>query len=396
MLERVCVPALEPEQIQFDLGVLAESLIFYGEVHIVLTHSSLKGLLAQLGPELLIELAVEKYLHVSYIDHGFIIFTANKGTPRERHDAGFAHPRHNDVASVAQEEFIRVIGKQGRGRRLANKFSNAVGTVAYPTTIPTSVTRDMQEGIYLEAYVRRRLARANPSISESLLREISYRYSLVPGEGYRLETNVNLQELRTKGIDVSDIADQASVLAHYGTIVADTSIWAGLQTEVAVTTRQEDALTSRVDSLLQRSSNSQDQLEAFQAFVFDDGRALREAINWNPSEFRSLLPVADKARRFRKWLANQPPEVDLVKAYYKEVVADSWIDRLPGKSSRWSLFTAAGIGIDLLGAGGVGTVGAAALSAFDSFLLDRLVKGWKPNQFVEGPLRKFVYSRSKS
>ena len=32
----------------------------------------------------------------------------------------------------------------------------------------------------------------------------------------------------------------------------------------------------------------------------------------------------------------------------------------------------------------------SALSAADSFLVERILKGWKPNQFVEGSLHKFV------
>ena len=35
-------------------------------------------------------------------------------------------------------------------------------------------------------------------------------------------------------------------------------------------------------------------------------------------------------------------------------------------------------------------VGGAALGAADSFLIDHLIKGYRPNQFVNGPLAKFV------
>jgi len=58
------------------------------------------------------------------------------------------------------------------------------------------------------------------------------------------------------------------------------------------------------------------------------------------------------------------------------------------------LFTGAGIGIDALGAGGIGTSIGVALSAADQFLLDRLIKGWKPNQFIEDELRGFVSRKS--
>jgi hypothetical protein len=68
--------------------------------------------------------------------------------------------------------------------------------------------------------------------------------------------------------------------------------------------------------------------------------------------------------------------------------AETLIDKLPHKIIRWSLFTGAGVAIDLLGAGGIGTAGGVLMSAADSFLVDRIAKGWKPVQFVNGPLRR--------
>ena len=42
-----------------------------------------------------------------------------------------------------------------------------------------------------------------------------------------------------------------------------------------------------------------------------------------------------------------------MKEYYKEVTADSWVDKLPAKTTRWSLFTGVGMAIDVLGGGGM-------------------------------------------
>lgn len=57
---------------------------------------------------------------------------------------------------------------------------------------------------------------------------------------------------------------------------------------------------------------------------------------------------------------------------------------------RWSLFTGAGLLLDALYGGGLGTASGLALSAGDAFLLDKLVKGWKPNQFIDNTLQEFV------
>jgi hypothetical protein len=103
-----------------------------------------------------------------------------------------------------------------------------------------------------------------------------------------------------------------------------------------------------------------------------------------------LLPILDKAERFKEWLKSSPADIDLVKEYFRAVTAESWIDKLPSKGLRWAIFTGSGIALDLLGTGGIGLGVGIALSAIDSFILDKILKGWKPNQFVDGPLQRFV------
>ena len=49
----------------------------------------------------------------------------------------------------------------------------------------------------------------------------------------------------------------------------------------------------------------------------------------------------------------------------------------------------AGLLLDSLGLGGAATAAGVALSAADQSVLDSLLKGWKPSQFVEVPLKEF-------
>jgi len=128
----------------------------------------------------------------------------------------------------------------------------------------------------------------------------------------------------------------------------------------------------------------------FQDFVFDDGRALREAINSGRRGFADLRKVLSSATKFRGWLKNRDPDLELVKAYFREATKGSWVDKLPAKSVRWSIFTGLGLAVDVLGAHGIGTATAVAISAADAFLIDRLLKGWKPNQFIDESLKPFT------
>jgi hypothetical protein len=72
------------------------------------------------------------------------------------------------------------------------------------------------------------------------------------------------------------------------------------------------------------------------------------------------------------------------------VTGVEWAERLPSKTARWAIFTAAGTVASLALTPLVGTAVGLGLTAADTFLVDKLIKGWKPNQFVNGPLREFL------
>ena len=98
-----------------------------------------------------------------------------------------------------------------------------------------------------------------------------------------------------------------------------------------------------------------------------------------------------RADRFKTWLSDCNPDGTLLQEYYNTATSDSWIEKLPTKSLRFVFTTLGGAAADLfLPTGGLGTAVGAGLGAVDSLLLDRLLKGWKPNQFVEGELSEFV------
>ena len=74
--------------------------------------------------------------------------------------------------------------------------------------------------------------------------------------------------------------------------------------------------------------------------------------------------------------------------YLRAVQELDWVDKLPAKPLRWFQFTLAG-GLIANLQPPRGTIASTALGAADAFLFDKLIKGWKPNQFVQGPLKSF-------
>ncbi len=121
-----------------------------------------------------------------------------------------------------------------------------------------------------------------------------------------------------------------------------------------------------------------------------NARSVREVINSGERSINELFKLLDRAARFREWLAGRNPDAELVSEYLNAISSKTWAEKLPTKSIRFLLFTGGGVVLDMAFAGGIGTATGLALSTLDAFFLDKLVKGWRPSQFIEEPFRQFI------
>ncbi len=111
-------------------------------------------------------------------------------------------------------------------------------------------------------------------------------------------------------------------------------------------------------------------LDLFREVVLSDSRGIREAVNSRERNFSEVLKLVQEASKFNEWLKKQTDSNDLRDAYCREVSRLDWADKLPPKAVRWLIMTGAGIAVDAVGGGQLGTAGSIVLSAADTLLLD--------------------------
>ena len=136
MLEKITITPSHLNTI--DLGFFAESLIFYGKVHVVGSHNMLKQIVNSVGPDLLIELINLGVLELSYLETQ--LGTAHI-TGREYKIIDFvviSSPDHT-LEKVITRLFIEKIGRQGRGRRLSRKIIPKISTIRFDNAINEDV-----------------------------------------------------------------------------------------------------------------------------------------------------------------------------------------------------------------------------------------------------------------
>ncbi len=371
-------------QPSIDLGFLAEALIFYQKVIIVVQSNTLTELVEGVGPDTLLELLKQDFVTIKYLDKRPAIHTRG-----EVHTPLMVFSPDHTLDVIAPKVFKSVIGKSGKGRRSAKSFQSLVKSIAFEDKMAEELKNDFITSELTARLVKKILNSLTPEykIPEKFKFEITE-----DKPGFQVETNLDFEEINkyyrkripqshstiTKSFFLGQITYLKEEIKHasqHNSEIASSEYYSGLHQLI-------------FENLINKFSA--DKIGHFQDFVFDDSRSIQNIINMKAKNFDDLLTILKRGEKFKEWLKGKPLDADLAKEYFKEVTASTWIDKLPGKSSRWSIFTGIGVGIDALGAGGLGTALGIGISAADSFLLDNILKGWKPDQFIDDSLREFV------
>jgi hypothetical protein len=148
----------------------------------------------------------------------------------------------------------------------------------------------------------------------------------------------------------------------------------------------------RCMELMRKRDAQVKEVDLFQEIYLPYAKTLRECLNSGERSFAEFLKLLDDAHKFKDWIGKQNPVKALVDEYYRSVTKDTWIDKLGTKAMRWAITTGLATLVEHFYPTGAAIAAAQGISALDATMLDRILKGWRPNHFVEGRLSAFVGS----
>ncbi len=379
-----------------DIGALAEALIFYRRVAIVGNTATLKDLLFRIPPLILLSLLRDGRLEFYYLENQMGVSTIPMSNGHSLHDlVRFSSPDHT-IEKVGPQVFKEAAGKNSNVKIRANQFSRLLRPLNHSGFDQKEVLQVLCDSSVIEMSVRSLVGTLLPNFA--FPNDLRFRIERKE-KGFIVDTNINFDVLNKSYHEIvppehSSITE-AYILSLFQGAYETTFFAALFNTEVAVHPIERAVQANAVESVVERYLHSDNQIEKFFDLTLSGVHAIREAVNSGVVSFYSIVKLLDSADKFRHWLQQQPPAADLVRAYYQETVKDSWIEKLPCKSIRWGVFTGIGLTVDAFGGGGLGTATGVTVSAIDSFLVDKLIKGWKPHQFVEGDLKSLINTTKK-
>ena len=389
MFGDICIRRMQRTGTPIDLGFLAEAMVFYRKVHVVADSALLSYLFRVCGPDSLIAAVEHGFLRLSYLENNLAVSTVNQGRPTERYGLHFVSSEKQTLPSFVERQILCLSGKAGKSRRLANRMARYVDPVVWTQPEATAAMDDLLDSEITDIAAKIVLQEIAPGLR--LPEDGRFRVSEGP-EGLHVETDLDLAaaEPYYKRVDPDSPFGVATILIAIFEALADLRFSAGFSSELAVSANTAAIAEIKLGRLLRLRQDNDDRVKLFQEWTFHEGRAIRDAVNKGHQNFEDVLKLVQSAQRFKDWLAKQPDDADVRQEYLREVSKVDWADALPAKTFRWLLFTALGSALGFYTTPIQGVLAGAALNAVDDFMIDKLVKGWKPDQFVEGPLKGFV------
>lgn len=388
-------------------GSLAEALVYYGQVNAVVGGGMLVELTKSFGGENLIRAVDMGLLRLVYERTHHVV--ATNSVPFRVHNftgvslAGTAQGQKIKSAGAEIEEMLeRNFGKTSEIRRLAQSLSDRINERDFREEISGLAVKDVLDEQFMTVAVQQWLATMVP---EYVLPPNFKVQTADTGSGLIFSTGLDFDEINKfyhRRIPVSHSSvDPGYLLAHVLTMRKEISYAADTASDVWAGPGEASILQARVNVLANRLTKSHSNINTFHEVEFE-GRSFREAINNGERTVSELLTLLEQTetQKFKTWLKSQPSDGTLIKEYDRAVFAKAgWTQRLPFKMGKIGIFAGLGAAIDLgVGTMGLATLVASSLSAAsdvavgvgDEFLLSKLGKGWKPNQFIEGSGREFL------
>ena len=310
--------------------------------------------------------------------HSFVAFklTGHEGlgTFKTREDRVAYMLENEGVAATDAKRFAKSFLKYAPARKLSSDFYLKGG-------ITTAAHRDLDDSEFVRAAVNAALDRVGgaASLGEAL------KFDILGSElGLYVFNNIDFESInrrRSGTVPPLNPISSAHILTNILDARADLSLASFYGGDFVTSEVTSSIVQVRYSELLRRSQLNRDQLETFHQVTLPDYPALREVIDSGQRTFKEFLLLLDKATRFKEWLKTAAVDEGLVRSYMAGISKDGWIQSVPAKTVRYLFTTALDAQYPLVGT-------AAAIA--DSFIVEKLLGGWRPNHFVENRLGPFL------
>lgn len=374
-------------------GQVCEALLFYQRVHLVFDRGTLIQLAKQIGLSSLLVLLRRHEVSAVYCEEILCTITNSVGSQQVHSFAGFTMVGHDTTkkfttTNEATQYTLEQAGfTKSESKSFAKEFHKIVptrkitGEFFLKGGITNAANDDLKDTTFLTKAVDE-IIRKTPGIPEV---DHPIKFETWHTElGFYVITNLNFRAIndwRSNATPKLDPITPANLLSGILDARADLALASFYGGDFTTSSAVSSVIRLRHTELLRRTGINTDSLNQFHDINFPDCPSLREVIDSKERSFNDFLRLLDKSNRFKDWMTRVSPDEGLVRSYLRDITATGWVEKLPTKSLRYVLTT---------GIGSIDPIVGALSSAGDTFLVNKILGGWRPNHFIENRLSPFL------
>lgn len=365
----------------YTYGDLAEALLFYDHVNLVIRRECLSYFILNVGLNNIIELGnrgmrivvPQDILCLHPCNDGFRIGTIPMEEVDMKHDflASAIGWRNSHISNRELEKEIERFYFMCKMKQIKNADTiNMMETIASP---------------FLNKYLMKMLSSYN---AEEVLVNKGFRYQFYYENGVLyLDSNHKSRRFNAldRKCDFRELLYPTSFLLKIASALSDLKFGAEQSATMMLPESASLVATIKVNDILDTYNRENENIKVVQKLVNPHYYSIAEAINSRKRSFGDLIKLLDKSAKFKEWKKCISDEKSFIEEYSAAVeLENKWSENSAVKIGRWILTS----GIGALSV--VGPILGPLASGFDSFLVYKLLQKWSPNQFLKDEVRAFV------
>lgn len=398
MLEAAIIHAPTVSDGRLDVGRILEAMLYYDRVHIIINAAFFLDLLKQLSVSDIISLLGHPGVTATFTPEFTGIRTQTKYglttyapvALRITGRYGEIIPDHDDVGSIlyvaknnatlpqlTRADITKIIKITKKSR-----YSKILGSEFRQRARFSALARDPQT---LKLFLKGIIESQDKEIDTRKLAQMTIQTYESAGETLIL-SNLAPHEVTNNW---RGELDWNTVLQRVHEYSIEAYLSSNYSADIVTTEEVERVAAQRFDLTIERARRNSNQISAFEEMVFEETHSFSKAFNDGVITLKESLNLIDQSRRFRTWTRSLPPDANIIAEYNRAITRETVLKHFPLNVLRFVLFNSAGKLADL----GIMPGAGLGLSAFDTFVLDRLIAGWRPNVFVRTIQRRIESAR---
>lgn len=376
-----------------SIGELAEALLFYQNVHIVLDHGSFNGLVSKIGMSTLLSLLSRPNISAVYCEETLGTKTEDKGHYKSHSFVTITFAGNKDIGKLPnrKKRLEYLLSRHGYSKRQSKRFVERfrkhvpIRKLSDDHFIKEGIVRAAWGDLYEPDFIQEAIRHALIYMLGSELLPSEFYFKVYPTPpSFHIDTNLNFEtinkELKQRDPTLNDV-NEALLINNILMARADIVLSAFYGGEFYTSDLTSEIIRLKYGELLKRIGIEKQELKEFSEIIIHDGPSIREVINSGERTFDEFLLLLDKSQQFKDWAQGVNPDEKLVKAYFENITSEGWIKKLPGKMLRYFVGALIGIANPLAG---------LSVSAADSLFIEKILNGWRPSHFINQKLKPFL------